>query len=89
MKLVILVNSAPKSWLVLTNQTIKFLVCDVFLFVSACAFRNSKLPAVKQETADLITSAVLHHSYCRLLLRAEEKGRETLVYERSKWTGAL
>lgn len=36
-------------------------------FVRACAFRNSKIHAVKWETTDLITSAVLHHSQCRLL----------------------
>ena len=74
-KLVILVNSAPKSWLVLANHTIKFLVC-VCRFVRSCAFRNSKIHVVKWETAELITSAVLHHSRCRLLF--EQKRAATL-----------
>ena len=44
-------------------------------FVRACAYRNSKIHAVKWETADLITSAVLHHSHCRLLFGQKRAGR--------------
>ena len=83
-KLVILVNSAPKSWLVLTNQTIKFLVCNVW--VCACVRFQKQQDTCSEmgdRRSDYVSCAAAHS--LPTAVRAE-KGSETLVHERCKWT---
>ena len=86
-KLVILVYSAPKSWLVLTNQTIKFLVCVVW--VCACV-RFQKQQDTCSEMGDRRSDYVSCAAPQSLptAVRAE-KGSETLVHERCKWAGTV
>jgi hypothetical protein len=84
-KFLILVNSAPKSWLVVTNQTIKFLVCDVC--VCAC-LRFQKQQGTGSEMGDRRSDYVSCAAPQSLptAVRAEQKGSQTLVHERFKWT---
>lgn len=75
------------TWLMLTNQTIKFLLCDVW--VCACV-RVQKQQDTCSEMGDRRSDYVSCAAPQSLptAVRAE-KGRETLVHERCKWTGTV